>query len=592
MKIALCLIVKDDSEVKPLNRCLDSIQNYVDGVYLTVTRPNQKKIARLAKKRNLVLSEFKWNYDAKEAWKNWNFSEARNFNWSQVPKGYDWMFWLDSDDIFVGGELLRDIAQTSLISGKDEVFFSYWYGCTFKNNSPCLENLITVDFEHMRERLIKPGKTVWKGRLHETPVPLGKIDAAYVNYCKETPIAVMHGLTDKQNLDRLERNRIILERQLKEEGVDKDPRTLLYLMKIYAELEGKYLDKVLEFGEIYVKKSGWDQERGQAWEIMGNVYGKRGNQVKAIECYMNGIREWPYQPMTYLRLAQAYYNSKRYRDCKFWLNVGMGIDISNKTTSMVNYEAMKVISSELLLKLAYQVDKDTKKALEAARLLQSVHPTPEHEGSVEYLESVNALNDACGYVDKLCGYLDSIGDNDDIPRVLDSLPVAISTQPFAIKLRQANIKPRKWERDEICYFANFGGPHFEKWDGNSLDKGIGGSETAVIRLSEEWARRGWRVAVYGDPEKPFEINGVVYLPWYWFNPKDKFNIFISWRTWGLARKIKCKKFLVDMHDVFSQVDIEKKFLKKIDQIMVKSKYHRNLALNIPDSKFSIISNGV
>jgi len=592
MKIALAMICKDDSEVKILKRCLDSIQNYVDGVYLTVTRPNQPEIAKLAKERNLVLSEYKWDYDSKEAWKNWDFSKARNFNWAQVPKGYDWIFWLDSDDIFVGAEYLRDIAQTALDAGKDEVFFSYWYGCTFKDDNPSLENLITVDLEHLRERLIKPGKTIWKGQLHETPVPLGKIEATYINYTKDLPIAVMHGLTDKQNFARLERNRIILERQLEEEGADKDPRTLLYLMKIYAELEGDYLDKVLEYGKIYVKKSGWDQERGQAWEIMGNVYGKRGDQKQAIKCYMNGIREWPHQPMTYLRLAQAFFNAKRYRDCKFWLEIGMSLDISNKTTSMVNYEAMKVISSELLLKLAYQVEKDTKKALEAAKLLQSVHPTPEHQGSVEYLESVNALNDACMHTDKLCEYLESIGDTDGVPLLLDSLPVAISSQPFAVKARQRNIRPKRWAKNEICYFANFGNPHFEKWDGNSLKKGIGGSETAVIRLSEEWVKKGYKVAVYGDPEKPCVINGVAYLPWYWFNPRDKFNIFISWRTWGMAKNVKCKKFLVDMHDVFAGSDIEDKFIKKIDRIMVKSNFHRELAPNIPDYKFNVISNGI
>jgi len=296
--------------------------------------------------------------------------------------------------------------------------------------------------------------------------------------------------------------------------------------------------------------------------------------------------------MLYLRLAQALFNSKRYNDCRHWLKIGMGINISNKTTSMVNYEALKVISSELMLKLAYQVDKDTKKALEAAKLLQSVHPTPEHEGSVEFLESVDMLNDACMYTDKLCEYLEAIGENETIPVILADLPVAINTQPFAIKARQRNVKPRKWGEKEICYFANFGGPHMEKWDGASLVKGIGGSETAVIRLSEEWANRGWKVTVYGDPEKPCTINGVHYLPWYWFNRKDKFNIFIQWRGWGMINNVKCKKFLVDMHDVFAGIDVGDKDAKKIDRFMVKSKFHRELAPNIPDNKFNIISNGI
>jgi len=580
MKISLCMLVKDDTEAKMLDRCLDSVQNYVDDVYITVTNKDQKEIKALAKKRNFHLSEFEWVND---------FSKARNFNFSQV-KDCDWILWLDADDIFVGGDLLRDVAETALETKKDIVFFSYWYGCTF-NGEPSQQNLVTVDLEHMRERLIRPGKIEWKGQLHETPVPIGQTTHTFVNYTKELPIAVMHSITEKQSLEKLDRNKTILEKQLESEGNNPDPRTLLYLMKIYSELPD-YQDKVLEYGVIYLEKSGWDEERCTAYEMMGNVYGKKGNQKKAVEMYIKGIAEWPHQPMVYLRLAQAMFNSKRYRECKHWLNVGMNLDISNRTTSMVNYEAMKAISSELLLKLAFQVEKNTKKALEAARLLQSVHPTSEHQASVDYLENVDALNDACGYVDKLCDYLELAGENSVVVKLLDTLPTGISSQPFAIKARQRNVEPRKWGEKEICYFANFGGPHFEKWDGNSLKKGIGGSETAVIRLAEEWTKLGYNVAVYGDPEKPCSVNGVVYLPWYWFNHKDDFNIFIQWRGWGMANNVKCRKFLLDMHDVFNGIDIGAEDLKKIDKIMVKSKFHRDLAPTIPDSKFVIISNGI
>lgn len=574
------MIVKDDTEVLMLDRCLDSIQNYVDEVFITVTNPNQTKIQDLSKKRNFHLSEFKWCDD---------FSKARNFNFSQV-KETDYILWLDSDDIFIGGELLRDVAQTALETGKDVVFFSYWYACTF-NGEPSQENIKSIDLEHMRERLLKPKKVTWKGQLHETPVGVGeKLNYTLVNY-KDMPIAVMHCITDKMSVERMARNKAILEKQLISEGDNPDPRTLLYLMKIYAELDG-YEDKVLEYGEKYIEKSGWDEERCAAWEIMGNIYGKKGNNLKAIECYLKGIQEFPTQPMTYLRLAQAYFNSKKYKEARHWLTIAMSMDINTKTSSMVNYEALKVISAELLLKLAFQVDKNTKKALEAAKLLQSVHPTDEHLGSVEYLESLDAMNEACGYVDKLCEYLEKVGENDVIPKLLDILPKGISTQQFAVKARQRNMKPRVWGEKEICYFANFGGPFHEHWDGNSMNKGIGGSETAVIRLSEEWVKKGYKVAVYGDPEKPCEINGVVYLPWYFFNKNDKFNIFIMWRSWGLAGKIKAKKFFCDLHDIFNGVDMEEENLKHIDKIMVKSRYHRTNAPTIPDNKFVIISNGV
>jgi hypothetical protein len=154
------------------------------------------------------------------------------------------------------------------------------------------------------------------------------------------------------------------------------------------------------------------------------------------------------------------------------------------------------------------------------------------------------------------------------------------------------MKPRKWEENEICYFANVGTKHFFQWDGNSISKGVGGSETAVIRLAEEWTKAGYRVTVYGDPEKITKINGVTYLPWYHFNKDDEFNIFIQWRNAQLAGKIKCKKFLVDLHDVFSGLDFSPEQIEAIDKFMVKSKWHRKLAPNISDDKFSIVGNGI
>lgn len=591
MKISLAMIIKDDSEVAILERCLDSIQNYVDGVYLTVTRPDQVKVAEVAQRRGLHLSEFKWEM-GDTPWKNWDFSAARNFNFAQVPKT-DWILWCDTDDIWVGAENIRGIAEKSLEAGKDAIFFPYWYSCKFKGD-PSFENLESIELEHLRERLLRPNKTTWKGRLHETFIPLPGIEIKHTGvFYEEGGVAVMHGITEKEDKIRFERNKTILELQLEEEGDSPDPRTLLYLMKIYGELDdAEHLHKVLEYGKIYLEKSGWAEERQVACELIGNAYGKLGDNKKSGEWYLKGIGEWPYQPMIYLRLAMSLYNQKRFKECRYWLETGMNIKMDNHSTMMNHYSAMKALASTLLLKLSWNVDKNTKKALEAAKLLYQVSPMEEHAGTIDYLTDIDMLNDACGHLDNLCQYLEAIGENDKIPAILNLLPTAFSTQPFAIKIRQRNTPPKKWGKKEICYFANFGGPHFEKWDGNSLKTGIGGSETAVIRLAEEWTKRGYRVAVYGDPKSPCEINGVVYLPWYWFNPKDKFNIFIHWRGWGMAGKIKCKKFLVDLHDIFNGEDFGDKDLKKIDKIMVKSQYHRSLGPKIPDKKFVIISNGL
>jgi len=592
MKINCCLIVKDDTEYPKLVDAVSSVHPFVEGVYITTTGKETSKIKTI---EGVHHSHFDWCDD---------FAAARNFNFSQAPKDTECLFWMDADDILVGGEQLQKLAQLSKKYSKDVVFLPYWYACTF-DGEPSLKNLIDIDVTQMRERLLRPGVTTWKGRLHETPVPTEGVKNVYtsVKYTDnptkegEFSIALLHTAQEVDLPEKMERNKRILELQLEEERAkgEADPRTLIYLIKIYAECgTEEEWQKVLVMGEEYLTKSGWNEERGSAWENMGIAYGSLGDSKKAADCFMNAIREWPHQIIYYLRLASAFYNLKDYEAVKHWLGIASGMDIDKRLTSgTTNFKGIKVMFAKLLLNMNYHAEKDTKKALEAAQLLYKEDPSEENKEQLIFLQDINALNEACANVDHLTEYLDSIGKDDVITQILDVLPEAITSQPFAHRIRQKVAKPRSWASNEICYFANFGGKFFEPWAANSLETGIGGSETAVIELSKEWAKMGYKVTVYGDPgESCGDHEGVTYLPWYEFNPKDFFNIFIQWRSWHMAGKIKAKKFLVDLHDIYSVVDLKPEQLRAIDKIMVKSKYQRNLAPTISDEKFQVISNGI
>lgn len=590
IKINAALIIKDDSEIDSLNRCLDSLQPYVDGVYLTSTARPDTKIKRLCAKRGVHYSHFQWIKD---------FSAARNFNFSQVPADTDYIYWQDVDDVLIHGELLRPTAEQAKQTGKDVVFFTYWYGCDF-NGPPAVENFRAISMEQMRERLLKPGVTVWKGRLHETPIPVSGVKNRYTSlpYDKDKqPMVIMHMMTNDEAPSKMKRNREILEMQLMEERARKDgadPRTLLYLMKIYAELnEPELWTECLLMGREYLDKSGWDEERATCLEQMAICYGKMGDYQSAIDHLHLAIATYPYQPLHYLRLAIAYFNLKKYDRSEYWMNIAATMEIKHVSSNSLNLKAMKLMLADLMLKLNYNVHKNTKKALEAAQMVYREDPSKEHAEQVAFLEDVENLNEACKHTDELSKYLHEIGESERIPDLIESLPDGISNQPFAIKLRQKFTPPRKWGRNEICYFANFGSKHFEQWDSSSLKSGIGGSETAVIELAKEWTKMGYKVTVYGDPfTKGVDEFGITWLPWYYFNAKDYFNIFIQWRNWQLSDKIKCRKFLVDLHDLWNSVDVGKDQLNGIDKFMVKSNYHRSLGADLPDDKFAIIGNGV
>jgi tetratricopeptide (TPR) repeat protein len=588
MKISATFIVKDDSELETFKQSVSSVIPFVDTWHVVANGKETTEIEAYTRSQGGDYHYLAWNED---------FSEQRNFIFSKVPSDTDYIWWQDADDVLVGGEHLRDCATTAKKNGKDVVFFAYWYGCSFEG-TPSLETFKEVDIEHYRERLIKPGTIAWKGRLHETPVPM---DGQKNNYTKftfhkeKTPIAVMHLATIDEAYVKMERNKRILELQLEEEkeNGEADPRTLLYLMKIYAEeVNPDRWKQCIKMGQEYLKKSGWDEERANCCDLMAICYTKLEDYPNAISFLHKAIEEYPHQPLHYIRLALAYYNSNKFRQAKHWLQVVSQLDMDSQTAGISNLKELKVLLAQLLLKIRYNVDKDLPGAVEAAKALYREQPIEGNHENLLFLMDLLDLQDASESSKKVLDYLEDIGANSNITKVLDALPIQISEQPWAISKRRKVTPPRKWKDNEICYFANFGGKHFEKWDSKSLQKGIGGSETAVIELAKEWTELGYKVTVYGDPEYLGEQGGVTYLPWYYFNRGDKFNIFIQWRGASLAPVVKAQKFYVDLHDVVTQVDYSKEIMNAIDGVFFKSEYHRKMLPSLPDEKALIVGNGI
>lgn len=588
MKIAATFIIKDDSELDSFKKSIKSVAPFVDSWHVVANGKQTAEIEAFTRSHGGTFHFLPWNED---------FSEQRNFIFSKVPKDTDYIWWQDADDILVGGEYLKECAQMAKRNGKDVVFFAYWYGCRFEGD-PSLETFKEVDIEHYRERLIRPGVIEWKGRLHETPVPLTGQKNNYTKFsynADDCPIAVMHLSTIDDAVGKLERNQKILELQLKEEREDgeADPRTLLYLMKIYTEEgDGEHLNLCLEMGEEYLTKSGWDEERANCCDLMAICYTKLGNYPSAITFLHKAIEEYPHQPLHYIRLALSYFNMDKFRESKHWLTIASQLDLDSKTAGINNIKELKVLFSQLLLKIRYNVDKDLKGSVEAANLLYREQPIEANHQNLLFLMDLLDLQTASEDSKKLLEYLEAIGDQKAAMSVLNSLPIVISEQPWAIKIRHENTPPRIWKENEVCYFANLGGKHFEKWGGKSLQKGIGGSETAVVELALEWAEQGYKVTVYGDPEYMGEQNGVMYLPWYYFNKADKFHIFIQWRNAILAPTIKAKKFYVDLHDVVNQIDYSDEVMNAVDGIFFKSAYHRKMLPKLPEEKACIVGNGI
>ena len=363
-------------------------------------------------------------------------------------------------------------------------------------------------------------------------------------------------------------------------------------MKIYAEYDNEeLLTECIELGKEYIQKSGWDEERAIALQLMSKCIGKLGKHEEAKEFLHKAIQEYPYNPLLHLYLARAYYNLNNFRAMKFWMKIGMSLELDSANTAMGNILEMKMLSAELMVGYHMKGDKNIRKALEAAKLLYKVHPHPQHKANVEYLTDMANLDIATEHAHMLMNYLIESKKEHLIEKLYETLPSEIQDLPFMVKFYNRFKKPKTWKDNEICYFANFGQFHVQKWDGSSLEQGLGGSETAVIRLAEEWTKLGYRVVVYADCKEEVEINGVIYKQFYTFNQRDNFNIFIQWRNNSLAGKVSAKKFYVDLHDVtHSSTFIEK--VDSIDKVFVKSQYHQKMLEDLPDSQIAAISNGI
>jgi hypothetical protein len=149
------------------------------------------------------------------------------------------------------------------------------------------------------------------------------------------------------------------------------------------------------------------------------------------------------------------------------------------------------------------------------------------------------------------------------------------------------------------------GGHGIEWEPS--DSKLGGSEQAVVNLSENWTRMGKKVAVYGNFKNNQTYNGVDYFNWIDYPLEKRVKNLIVWRTPGILYFMELNSnadnLMVDFHDNFSytlaKLDFNKlkPFLDKVNKFYFKSQYHKMcfddfIKDKLPEDKYYIIINGV
>ena len=613
-KIALNMISRGKGEEDNLKQALSSIAPHVDAIYLTFTSPTNEctEAEKIAKSFNAIVSYHDARWTADEETVKWLkeffgyepemkvgdklfiFDEARNFALSQIPKEYEWLVWMDTDDIFVGGENLHRLADMATENNIEAVYFNYLYQAEFDDKGNIKHRII----EHLRERLVRNNdKYKWISPIHETlieQVPTRKTD---VPDCE-----VIHTATQKDREHSLARNINMLELAIyRTKG--EDPRHLYYLAKVYLDLNKEERNpqavhlilRYLNGDEKGNHKSGWPEERQEAWDYLSELYRRMGQFNNAKKAALNSLTEpTEPQPNVFLSFALTCCALSEWELALFWTKMATTIE-KKKSTLVSNDRDMKSRTLEIIYNACLNLAR-VDEAWAAGQKLMELYPGDKRVADAfKFISDIKDQRDMTAKIAQIADYLEKHGEGHKIVPLLQGAPAIANDTPYIQELAQKVTPPRTWDSDEIMIYC---GPGFTDWTPKQLtDPGasfVGGSEEAVIRMSAELAKLGWKVTVYGSPGKDAgEHDGVNYQPYYKFNKADTFNVVISWRQIGFFDlDIKAKKKYLWNHDIQNQLEYTPERLAKIDKVFFLSKFHRENVPSLADEKVFLTTNGL
>jgi glycosyltransferase involved in cell wall biosynthesis len=582
-KLALCMIVKDETD--DLDRALKTVAQFVDGVFITHTsKDNEDKIREICKKYNATYNTFEWVDD---------FSKARNFAMSQITKEYTHMMWLDCDDAVLGGSFIPKEFKEMVELNQKALSAEYYYMITdlgrdhfFKTGRVMVDQLVQT---HYRERIVSlGGEFEWAGKLHETLVP----HTVEMDVGKTDSFKILHLADQKRIADSTVRNIRILEKAREEElkSGTADARTTFILARCYFDqMTEDGLKKAESLFMEHIDKSGWDEEICQSWNYLSNIYQVRGDLPNALKSGFEALKVDPRFPEVYSSIAMTYLLSNRWERAYFWAKKGLAME--DPVTTIVRKPLPTM--SQLLLALAQSALKLNMldESWAAFHKLNQLSPDrPEIKGFLMLTSDLVKEREVTKSYFDLSNLLSESEQKEKLSALVASIPSIYAGNPILSQLKRDYTEPIKWEDGSVVFYC---GPGFELWSPENLSKGIGGSEEAVIYLAWEFAKKGRKVVVYGDPPVDKTYDGVEYKVHWDFNPKDEFDTLVIWRRPQLLdTKFKAKRILLDLHDVPISVEFTKDRVDRVSKVIVKSQYHREFIPDVPEDKIAVISNGI
>ena len=551
-KVAACLIIGDAYKEEELEQLFKSLDPHVQGIFIAFNGESAKAFGRKINRNTLgtetpiLVQHFKWED---------NFALARQQSFDMVPKDkFDWMMWIDSDDIF------RVEEGTTL----DDMFDSldeYTKGIFVKYNYAVEPQTGLVVVEQWRERILHTSVNwQWRYPIHEIcAAPAG------TQFASRESVWIEHLRKSGEDRGARERNRKIIARALREEP--NEPRHMFYFAgETMAEADsmspGPDRNQVIDAAIL-----AFQNYKAMAPEItddyylantrISDLYRMKGDHAKAIENDLTSIAIYPDWPEAYVGAAKSCMELNDFRRQKSFA------DIATKLA-----KPKTIASVEPLMNGFYPY---------FLRALAEEHLGEFDQALKDYRKAKKYWNPTNGLIEDKIKSLKNHKKNtsDDVKSLRKSL---------------RGTKPEK----SICFYTS---PIPETWHPLTIkEEGSGGAEICVIELAHRFAADGWRTVVFGTPGKHKGVyDGVEYWESQDFLPDEPFSVFISSRsTLPFEVDINAKLKMLWMHDVnigeslFKYKDIPDKIIGLTNW----HTEHMSKLYGIKKNKFDVVPNGI
>ncbi len=560
-RIALCLIVKpSDEEAIVLDRCLAEASKHTDGIYLTITGRNEA-CENVAQKYSAVVSHFEWIHD---------FAAARNFALAQIPTDFTHWTWLDCDDVPRNYDKLKPTIDAH--PEVDGFIFNYLYAFDEWKN-PIVVHAKARAFKH-------DGCVKWVGALHEDFSFERDITSFFVE-----GIDVLHLSDSKRTQDSAARNVEVAMKDL--ERKPDDPRSY---WNAGNSLKG--VGKLEEAAEMFAKfmaLSHSEDEKFVAHTRMAELRQIEGNKEAALDHARYAIGMRPEFPEGYNIAGHVMFSMERYSDAAEMFKLGLKKKPAYHRAIVFNPRDYDLNPMMALAKCYFQLSLPQL----ALPLVDACFKITPNDKELE--KTVKLLRTQAEKMDKILEEVKRISeleDNEELRHAIAALPDDFRSHPAVCHLRNQRLVKTESSGRDLSIYCSF---TEEEWTPETAKtKGIGGSEEAVIHLSQRLAARGWNVTVFNNcGHKALTFDGVTYRPFWEWNYRDKQDVVILWRhPKAVDAGINCDRVYLDLHDVVPAAEFTLDRLSKITKIFVKSKAHRALFPKVPDEKFEVIPNGI